>query len=86
MLSERIVESIAREVLPGCRPNMGYSSQRDQFVLQVNFGEEVTQIEVPRYPLLLSWNDFAEWLKTQLPPEWFPKTPAADAIDFDLTG
>lgn len=64
---------------------MIYRIAWNDFRLQVNHGEEVTQVEVPIRKLALSWSDFAEWLKGALPPEWFPKAPAGDD-DFDKTG
>jgi hypothetical protein len=86
MLPEGLVEQAARDLLPGCKARMGYRITWDDFLLQVNYRDETTKIELYPKDLMLSLDAFTEMLKARLPADWFPKPSSADAIDFDKTG
>lgn len=84
-LQEASVVSIAQELLPGCKPCMWYRIAFDDFIVQIEHGEEVCSIDVKQRDLCLSSNDFAALLKRRLPTEWLEK-PLVEADDFDRTG
>jgi hypothetical protein len=84
MLTKRTVESIARELLPGCKPKMSYRIEIDRFSLYVCYGVEYTRVDLPKRALILSWNEFSTWLKGELPPEWFPKPAAPKAVQLAI--
>lgn len=74
-LSDEAIEHVARIVLPGCRPTLAYRCAWDDFVLQVNYGDQVAGLIIPKDMLRLDSSKIAEWLRAELPPEWLKSSP-----------